>query len=166
MSAIVRPNCPRLLLCIIKYINTLRDILYFEVVALDLIMRRQEVEGMDTCTPCLEVVKQHIFSDVSIESLRVSEFLHPRFFDEGEDELHSLSPRRLVGTAFGALGFVRGFRARTDDGRGIIVDCCIVSVHSCGFDEFRFVAHCVRCHRPNEADDVVCASRFVVWDLE
>ena len=81
---------PRLLLCIIKYINTLRDILYFEVVALDLIMRRQEVEGMDTCTPCLEVVKQHIFSDVSIESLRVSEFLHPRFFDDGEDDLHSI----------------------------------------------------------------------------
>ena len=28
------------------------------------------------------------------------------------------------------------------------------------------VACCVRCHRPNDADEIVCPSRFFVQDLE
>ena len=72
----------------------------------------------------------------------------------------------LVGSAVDALGFVRPFRARADDGRGVVIDRRVVGAHSCGFGEICAIARCVRYHRPNEVDDVVCASRFVVRDLE
>ena len=74
--------------------------------------------------------------------------------------------RRLVGVAFGSLGFVHCFRARADDIRGIVIDCCVVSANSCGFDEFCFVECYVLCLCPNVADEVVCTFRFVVRDLE
>ena len=94
------------------------------------------------------------------------EFLHPCVFDEGEEELSSLSPRRLVGTAVGALCFVCSFRARTDEDCGIVINCHVVSSHLCGFEECRAVSHCVHCHRLNEANEVVCSSRFFIQDLE
>ena len=121
---------------------------------------------MATCAPCLEVGEQRLWRDVSIESLRVLEFLHPRVFHDGEDELRSLSPRRLVGNAVGALGFVRGFCAHTNDGRGIIIYCYVVSPPSCGFYELHSVARCVLCHLPDEANEFVCASQFIVQYLE
>ena len=86
--------------------------------------------------------------------------------NNGEDELRSSLLRRLVGTTVGTLYFVHGFRTRTDDSRGIVVYCRVVSSHLCGFNECRAVARCVRCHRPNEADEVVGSSRFVIQDLE
>ena len=157
---------PRLLMCILEHINILRDPLYFEVIALHFIMQSQEVEGMVTCSPRLDVGEKRLWSDVSVKSLCVSELTHPRVFDNGEDERRSISPRHLVGAAVASLGFVRCFRARTDDGRGIVVDCRVISANYCGFDKFRSVARCVRCHRPNESDEVVCASCFIVRDLE
>ena len=57
--------------------------------------------------PLLEVGEQRLWRDVSVKSLRVSEFLHPRVFDDSKDELHSILPRCLVGSAVGSLGFVR-----------------------------------------------------------
>ena len=117
---------------------------------------------MVTCAHHLEVGEQRLWLDVSVKSLCVSEFLHPRVFDDGKDELRSLLSRRLVGAAVGSLGFLRYFRVRTYNSRGIVIDNCVVSTNSCGFGKFRVVARCVRCHRPNEADEVVCASRFIV----
>ena len=157
---------PRLLLCILEHINILGDPIYFKVIALHLIIQYQEVEGMETCAPHLEVGKKRLWRDVSVKILRVLEFPHPRVSDNGKDELCSLLPLRLVGATVGSLGFVLCFRAHTYNKRGIVVDRCIVIAHSCGFEEFRAVARCVRCHRSNEADEVVCASRFVVRDFK
>ena len=157
---------PHLLLCILEHINILRDTLYFEVIALHLIMQPQDVEGISTCAPFLEVGKKCLWRDVGVKSLRVSEFPHPHILDDGEYELCSLLLRRLVGAAVGLLGFVRRFRACTNDGRGIVIDHSVVGANSCGFDEFRAISCCIRCHHPNEADEVVCASCFVVQDLE
>ena len=44
--------------------------------------------------------------------------------------------------------------------------CIVVGANSCGFDKFRTIARCVRYHRNNEADEVVCASFLFVRDLE
>ena len=129
-------------------------------------MKLQEIEGMATCAPRLEVGKKRLWRGVGMKRLRVSEFPHPRIFDNGKDELLRLSPRRLVGAAAGALGFVRRFRAHAEDGHIIVIDCRIVGANSFGFWEFRTIVRCVRCHRPNEANEVVCASLFVVRDLE
>ena len=101
---------------------------------------------MMACAPRLEVGEQRLWRNVSIESLRVLEFPHSCVFDDREDELCSILPRRLVGTALGPLGSVRGFRARTDDGHGIVDNRRVVSSRSCGFNKFRSVACCVRCH--------------------
>ena len=155
-----------LLLCILKNINIVGDPLYFEVIALHLIMQHQEVEGMATCALCLEVDEKCLWFNVGIKSLCDLELPHPRTLDDGEDELRSLLPRRLVGAAVGSIGFVRRFRAHADDGRGIVINRCVVGANSCWFNEFRSIACCVRCHRPHEANGVVCASRFVVRDLE
>ena len=157
---------PHLLLCILEHINILGYFLYFVVIALHLIMQCQEVEGMATCVTQLEMGEQRLWRDVSVKSLCVLEFLHPRVFDDGKDELRSLSPRRIVCAAIGSLGFVCCFHAHTDNGRGIVIDRSVVSANSCGFDEFRAVMRCVRCHRPNEANEVVCVSHFFVQDLE
>ena len=130
----------RLILCILKHINILGDLLYFEVIALDFIMQHQEVEGMATCAPHLEVVKKRLWHNVSVKRLRVSEFLHPCILDDGEDELRRLLPRRLVGVTVGVLGFVHRFRARAGNSRGIFTDCCFVGANSCGFGKFRAIS--------------------------
>ena len=88
---------------------------------------------MTTCAPRLEVGKKRFWRDVGVERLRVSEFLHPHILYNGKDELRRLSPRRLVGAAAGALGFVRRFRARADNGRGIFIDRCVVCSKACRF---------------------------------
>ena len=93
-------------------------------------------------------------------------FPHPHILDNSKDDLPSLSPRRLVGAAVGALGCVRCFRACADNSRGIFIDSHVLGANLCGFGELRTIARCVSCHRPNEADVVVCASRFVVRCLE
>ena len=121
---------------------------------------------MATCAPRLEVSEQRLWRDVSLKSHRVSEFLHLRVFDDGKDELHSLLPRRLVDAAVGLLGFVRCYRAHTDNGHGIVINHGVVSANSCGFDEFLAVAHCIRYHRPNEVNKFVFAYHLVVQDLE
>ena len=46
---------PRLFLCILEYINILGYPLYFKVIALHFIIQVQEVKGMATYAPCLEV---------------------------------------------------------------------------------------------------------------
>ena len=157
---------PRLFLCILDHINIIGYPPYFEVILLHFIMQRQEVEGMATCAPHLEVDEKRLWCNIGVKRLRVSEFPHPHILDDGKDELCSLLPCHLVGAAVGALGFVRHFRARADDSLGIVIDCCIVGDNLCGFGELRSIARCVLCHRRNEADKVVCASCFVVWDLK
>ena len=121
---------------------------------------------MATFAPFLDVGEQCLWRENSVKSIRVLEFPHPRVFYNGGDELRSLSPLRLVGSAVGSLGFVHCFFARTDNGRGIVIDPRVVSANSCGFNKFRSVAHCVRCHQPNEAGEVVFTSRFFLQDLE
>ena len=129
-------------------------------------MQYQKVESTKTHATRLEVGEQRLWRDVRIYCLWVSEFLYPCVFDNGEDELRSLSPRRLVGTVVRTLCFVRGFGSLTDDGRGIVVHCLSVNSNYCGFNECRTVARCVRCHWPNKANEVVCSSRFVIRHLE
>ena len=121
---------------------------------------------MTTCAPRLEVGKKRLWRDVSVKRLHVLEFQHPHILDDGEDELHSLLPCRLVCAAVGVPDFVCRFRARADYGRGIVIDCRVLGANLCGFGKLRTIARCVRCHWPNKANEVVCASRFVVWDLE
>ena len=121
---------------------------------------------METCAPRLEVGEKRLRCDVGVERLRVSDFSHPHILDDVEDELCSLLPHRLVGAKVGTLGLVCHFHAHADDGRGIVIYCRVVVSHACWFGKLRAVASCVRCHRPNEADEVVCAPRFVVRDLE
>ena len=157
---------PRLFLCIFKHINILWDPLYFKVIVLHLIMQRQEVKGMATRAPHLEVDEKRLWHNVDVKPLRVSDFPYPRILDGGKDELHSLLPRRLVGAAVGALDFVRRFHARADNGSGIVTYRRVVGVKSCGFGKHHAIVLCIHCHRPNDADEVVCVSRFVAWDLE
>ena len=92
-------------------------------------MQRQEVKGVATGAPHLEVGEKRLLCDIGVERLWVPEFLHPRILDDGKDKLHSLTPRRLVGATVGALGIVRRFRA--DDGRGIVIYCRIVGSDAC-----------------------------------
>ena len=134
----------RLLLCILEHINLLGDPLYFGVIALNFFMQRQEVEGMSTYAPHLGVGKKRLWCDVGVKHLCVSEFLHPRILDDGEYELRSLLPHRLVGSAVGVLGFLCQLYARADNGRGIVIDRCIVGANLCRFGEFRVIANCVR----------------------
>ena len=77
---------------------------------------------MTTHASRLQVSDQHLWLDVSVYGLRVAEFPLPSVFEDGKDKMCRLSPRRLVGSAFRALCFVRSFRERTDDVRGIVVD--------------------------------------------
>ena len=91
----------------------------------------------------LEVGNQRLWINVSVQSLRVSEFPHPRVFNNGEDKLHNILPRRFVGATVVSLGFLHYFRARTDDGTGIGIDRRVIIANSCGFDEFCAVARCV-----------------------
>ena len=115
---------------------------------------------MPTCAPLLDVGKKRLWRNFGIKSLCVLEFLHPIILDNSEDEPRCLSPHRLVGAAVSLLGFVRRLCARTDDGRGVIIDRRVVGANYCGFDEFRTISCCIRCHRLNEANEVVCASHF------
>ena len=120
---------------------------------------------MATYSSRLEVGKKHLWRDVSEKRLSVLELPHPRILNDGEDELNSLSPRRLVGSAVDALGLVRRFHAHADNVRGIVINLRVVGVNACGFGELCAIARCVRRHRPNEADEVVCVPCFVLWDL-
>ena len=61
---------------------------------------------------------------------------------------------------------MRSFCARTDDGSGVVVDCSIVRYHPCDFEERRSIALDVCGLRPNEADEVMHRSHFVVRDLK
>ena len=94
------------------------------------------------------------------------EFSYPRIIDDGEDELRYLALHRLVCAAAGAIGLARCFRVHTDNGRGIVINRRVVGSNVCWFGKLRAIAHCVRCHQPNEADEVVCAPCFVVRYLE
>ena len=58
------------------------------------------------------------------------------------------------------------FRARTDDGRSVVVYVFIVGPESCGIEERLVVASGVSSLRPNKADEVVDRSRFVIRDLK
>ena len=65
-----------------------------------------------------------------------------------------------------ALCFVLSFCERTDDGRGIVVYCCIVCSHPRRFKEFCAVVRGVCYLQPNEAEEVVHSPRFIVRDLK
>ena len=142
------------------------DFLYFEVTALHLVMQCQEVEGVASGAPLLEVEDERLWHDVCLERFWVPEFLHPHILNDGEDTLLILAPRRLVGAAVGTLGLVRRFRVCADNGRGIVIDSRVAGSGACLFSELHAIARCVSCHRPNEADQVVGSLRFVVGDLE
>ena len=60
---------PRLFFCTLGHTYILRDPLYFKVIALNLIMKRQEVEGLATGAPHLEVGEERLSRDVGVERL-------------------------------------------------------------------------------------------------
>ena len=60
---------PRLFFCTLGHTYILRDPLYFKVIALNLIMKRQEVEGLATGAPHLEVGEERLSRDVGVECL-------------------------------------------------------------------------------------------------
>ena len=120
-----------------------------------------EVEGVENGAPHLEVDEERLWRDVGVERLSVSDFPHPHIINDGEDELHSLLPLRIIGAALGALGLVHRFRARADDGCGIVINCHVVGSNSCWFGEIHAIANCVICHRLNEANQVVVSLCFL-----
>ena len=58
------------------------------------------------------------------------------------------------------------FCAPADNGRSVVVDGGILRSDPRGFGECRSVAHDVCGLRPNEADEVMHRSCFVIQDLE
>ena len=92
--------------------------------------------------------------------------MNPHILNDGEDKLRIIALRRLVGAAVGALDLVLRFRVRADNGRGIVINRCVVGFDACWFGELRAISRCVSCHRTNQSDQVVGFLRFVVWDLE
>ena len=109
-------------MCILEHIIILGYPIYLEVIAIHFIMHRREDESTTIYAPHLEVGKQHIWSDVGVKSLRVSEFPHPHILDNCKDKLRSILLCLLVGAAVGSLGFVRRFCAHADDSCGIIIN--------------------------------------------
>ena len=101
---------------------------------------------MATCAPCLEVGEKCFWRDVGVKNLCVSEFLHPHILNNGDNEMHSLLPLRLVGAAVVPLGFVRRFHACADDGRGIFINRRVVGAKLCGLVKLCAIARCVFCH--------------------
>ena len=92
--------------------------------------------------------------------------MDPGISNDGEDELRRLPSRCLVCCAVRAIGFVRRFSARANDGRSIVVNSFIVVPDSCWFRERLDVASNVCVLRPNKADQIVSCARFVLQDLE
>ena len=117
-------------------------------------------------SPRLEAGKERLWHDVCVECFWVPELSYPSILDDVEDKLRSLVAHRLVGAVVVALGLVRRFRARADEGNGIVINRRAVGSNTCWFGKLRSIAHCVSCHRLNEADPVVGSLRFVVGDLE
>ena len=140
--------------------------LYFEVIALYFVMQSQEFKVVSAGAPCLEVGEECLWRDVCVGLSWVPEFLQPRSLDYGKDKLCGFAPRRLVGAAVGALGLVRRFCARADDGGSIVINCRVVGSNACWFVKLCAIACCVSCHTPNEADWYVGYLRFVVGDME
>ena len=68
-SAIVWSARPACFFCTLGHTYILGDPLYFKVIALNLIMKHQEVEGVATGAPHLEVGEEHLSRDVSVECL-------------------------------------------------------------------------------------------------
>ena len=77
-----------------------------------------------------------------------------------------LPPRYLICCAVRALGFVRRFDARADDGRGVVVDCLVVRPDSYWLGKHLAVTSDVCGLRPNKAYQNVNRSCFVVQDLK
>ena len=94
--------------------------------------------------------KERLWRKIRVERLWVPEFSYPHTLDDGEDKLCSLAPCCLVGAAVGALGLVYRFRARADDGCGIVINCRVIGSDTCWFGRLGAIARFVSCHCPNE----------------
>ena len=136
------------------------------MVALYFVMQRQEVEGVPADAPHLEVGEYFRGRNLSVYQVGVSQFADPGVGNDGEQELCCLLSRCFICSMIGALCLVCRFIARTDDGRNVVVNVCIVSPDSCGIGERLSVARNVSSLRPNKVDDVVDSTRFVIQDLK
>ena len=90
----------------------------------------------------------------------------PGVGNNGDNELSRLPSRRFVCCAVCALGFVRRFSARTNDGRSAVVNGLVVRPDSCRLRKRLAVASNVCGLRPNKAYKIVDRYRFIVQDLE
>ena len=111
-----------MLLGVLKHIFILGDSLDLEVIALHFFMQRQKVKGVMARAPRLEVRKEVLRRDFSVERFGIPELSDPCVGDNGEDELCRLPSHCLVRCAVFALRFMRRFCARVNDGRSIVID--------------------------------------------
>ena len=109
-------------------------------------MQIQEVKVVAVSALFLEVGEERLWRDVYVESLWVPEFWNPRILNDGENKLRSIAPRRIVGAAVNALGLMRHFRSRADDGRRIVINPRFIGSNTSWFGEIRAIARCVSCH--------------------
>ena len=151
---------------VLEHVYLIGDALNLKVVALHFIMQRQEVEGVPAGAPHLEVGKDVLGDNLSVEQVGVSQFANPGVGDDVEHELCCLLSRRFIRSAIGALCFVCRFGARTDNGRGDVVNVCIVGPDSFRLGECLVVASNLSSFRPNKANEVVDRTRFVIQDLK
>ena len=96
----------------------------------------------------------------------VSYFPDPCVREDGEHKLCRLPSRGFKGGAVRAPCLVCGLLSRPDDGRSVIVDLEIVCPEPLGFGEGFAVAFNVCALRPNDADEIVLHSRFVLQDFQ
>ena len=82
------------------------------MIALHLVVQRQEVEGVTAHSTRLELRKEVLWGEFSVERLGIPELSDPCVGDNGEDELCRLLSHCLVRRAVFALRFMRRFYAR------------------------------------------------------
>ena len=111
-----------MLLGVLKHIFILGDSLDLEVIALHFFMQRQKVKGVMARAPRLEVRKEVLRRDFSVERLSIPELWDPCVGNDGEDELCRLPSHYLVRRAVRVIRFMRRLCSCAENGRSVVVD--------------------------------------------
>ena len=73
-------------LCVLEHINIIGDALNLEVIALHFIIKSQEVEGIPSCAPFLEMLEEVLRGNIGVNGFGVSKFSDLGVSDSGKDE--------------------------------------------------------------------------------
>ena len=84
---------------VFEHIIILGDALNLKVVALHLVVQRQEVEGVHAGAPWFLVCKQVFWADLGVNGIGVTKFSDPCVCDDGEHKLCRLPSRGFEGGA-------------------------------------------------------------------